>query len=194
MKKILITLCLLILSSTQGQAYPKNINIYDYPRDVPQKELMDKYGKKVKFKDYEGQFLIVVFWSKYCVPCLREMKSLEIFQEKTKNDGIKLIIVSNEREWDSLKEYLKILKKYKGENLEAYTDNNGELHAAFGIHTFPNTILINAKGLEIGRIRGSADWSDEDMIEDIYKIKAENNNREHVNPNIGIKKIKVEEL
>ena len=42
-----------------------------------------------------------------------------------------------------------------------------------GIFTSPNTVLINRKGEEIGRIRGSIDWDDDDVIEYIYKIKAQ---------------------
>ena len=38
--------------------------------------------------------------------------------------------------------------------------------------------LIN-KGKEIGRIRGAADWDDEDVIEYIYKIKAQQNKKEN---------------
>jgi len=191
---LILGLLILALNISSAFANQKGVNIFEYPRDLPKAKIMDKNGKAYTLQDFDGQFLIVIFWSKNCAPCLKEMKTLEVFQEKTKYDGIKLIIVSNEREWSGAKEYEKILKRYNGENLDAYTDRNGDLMSAFGIHSFPNTVLINSKNLEIGRIRGSADWSDKKVIEHMYKIKAENNTRGHINPNIGIKKIKVEEL
>lgn len=35
------------------------------------------------------------------------------------------------------------------------------------------TVLIGREGKEIGRIRGSAEWDSQDVIEYMYKIKAE---------------------
>ena len=37
----------------------------------------------------------------------------------------------------------------------------------------PVTVLIGREGKEIGRIRGSAEWDSQDVIEYMYKIKAE---------------------
>lgn len=56
-----------------------------------------------------------------------------------------------------------------------YVDKKGDLSADLGIFTSPNTVLINRHGKEIGRIRGSVEWDDDEVIEYIYKIKAQNN-------------------
>ena len=69
----------------------------------------------------------------------------------------------------------KMLKKYRAGDLEAYTDVNGQLASDFGIFTSPNTVLINKDGKEIGRLRGSAEWDSDEVVEYLYKIKAEHN-------------------
>ena len=43
--------------------------------------------------------------------------------------------------------------------LPAYLDSNTSLFRAFGAYGLPLSILIDAKGREIGRAEGPADWS-----------------------------------
>ncbi len=78
-------------------------------------------------------------------------------------------------EWKSLEEQQRFLRKYGAPDLDFYVDKKGDLSADLGIFTSPNTVLINRHGQEIGRIRGSAEWDDDDVIEYIYKIKAQHN-------------------
>ena len=58
-------------------------------------------------------------------------------------------------------------------DLETYVDDKSDLAAAFGIFSSPVTVLVSREGKEIGRIRGSADWDSSEVIEYMYKIKAE---------------------
>lgn len=167
----------LILVSTFGitLAEERGVNIYDEPRDIPSRPIYSYTGKKVNLTEFEGNFLIVVFWSRYCGPCLRELDNLWSYQQIVANDGIKVILVSPDTEWNNVDEMKKMLKKYHAGDLEAYTDINGQLASDFGIFTSPNTVLINKDSKEIGRLRGSAEWDDEKVVEYIYKIKAEHN-------------------
>jgi len=83
-------------------------------------------------------------------------------------------MVSPHEDWSFENEQQTILKKYGGLNLETYTDKNSALATDFGIFSSPHTVLVNADSMEIGRIRGALDWDDEDVIEHILRIKAEN--------------------
>ena len=158
-----------------SMAEEKGVNIYEEPRDIPSRPIYSYTGKKVNLTEFEGNFLIVVFWSRYCAPCLRELDNLWRYQQIVENDGIKVILVSPDTEWNNVDEMKKMLKKYHAGDLEAYTDINGQLASDFGIFTSPNTVLINKNSKEIGRLRGSAEWDDEKVVEYIYKIKAEHN-------------------
>lgn len=167
-----VVFCALVFETVE--ATEKGVNIYAYSREVPSKVIFNVQGQKVKLSDFSGKFLMVVFWSRYCVPCIRELKSLNTFANKTKNDGFKVILVSDKKEWKGgMDEQKRVLAKYGAQDLEAYVDNRGDLAAAFGIFSSPVTVLISRKGKEIGRIRGSADWDEEGVIEYMYKIKAE---------------------
>jgi len=150
-------------------------NIYEVARDVPSKKIYGEAGNAVKLSDFKDDFVIAVFWSRFCFPCLSEMESLAQFAEKTKNDGIRVILISPKDEWKSgFAEQRRFLKKFKANNLEIYVDNKEDLTAALGIFTSPVSVLVSRKGQEIGRIRGSVTWDRPEIIEYMYKIKAEN--------------------
>lgn len=175
MKKFWFAFLIFVSTFGLSMAEEKGVNIYEEPRDIPSRPIYSYTGKKVNLTEFEGNFLIVVFWSRYCGPCLRELDNLWNYQQIVANDGIKVILVSPDTEWNNVDEMKKMLKKYHAGDLEAYTDINGQLASDFGIFTSPNTVLINKDSKEIGRLRGSAEWDDEKVVEYIYKIKAEHN-------------------
>ncbi|MBO7556703.1 MAG: TlpA family protein disulfide reductase [Alphaproteobacteria bacterium] len=150
------------------------VNLYAVSRELPKKELISETGNRVALSDFEGDFIIAIFWSRYCVPCLNELKSLSKFVEQTKNDGVRVIMISPKAEWVSgFSEQRLFMKKFEAENLEIYVDEKEAVASAFGVFSSPISILISRKGREIGRIRGSIRWDSSDVIDNIYKIKAE---------------------
>jgi redoxin domain protein len=178
MKKYIPALVLaLLLCCRPLAAREQNVNIYDTVREAPQESFYASDGRKLTLADFKGKFILLVSWSRDCLPCIRELPSLKGFYDATQSSGIELILLSDEGEWSDLEEQRRFLKKYKAEGLPFYVDPQGKLAESLGIFTSPHTVLINAKGHEIGRIRGSADWDAPAVIEYIYKLKSENNDR-----------------
>ncbi|MDR1026302.1 MAG: TlpA family protein disulfide reductase [Lactobacillus sp.] len=194
MKKIIIAAYLLIFNIHSSWAQDDYVNIYAAPRTAPSHAIRNDYGKEMRLQDFKGKFLLAFFWSRSCSVCLRNMKRLASLQEDVKNDGIQIIIISPERDWNSVDERQNFIRRIGGETLPSYVDVKGNLSESFGIFSHPNTVLINSKSYEIGRIRGGVHWDNDNFLEYLYKIKAENNQAEPLRPDISIKKIKVEEL
>lgn len=176
-KYIKIFLAVLTLSGWGGIFRPDPVNIYPEPRDLPAREMFhySEDGKAFKLTDFQGQFVVANFWSRHCMPCLKELDNLNNFSNEVADNGIKVVIISPASEWNSREEQERVLKKYGAPDLDFYVDKKGDLSADLGIFTSPNTVLINSNGQEIGRIRGSAEWDDSKVIEYIYKIKAQHN-------------------
>ncbi len=170
LKRIFLTI-LSIFFITTAQA-KSGVNIFTYPRNVPDAKIFNKHGQSFYLRDFSGDFLIVIFWSKTCVPCIKEIDDINHFIKKTKGTGIKLITVSPEKEWISPEEQAAFLRKYGGENIDFYSDRKSALSNSFGIFTSPHTVLIDKNSMEIGRIRGSVDWDDDDVIEYIYNLSS----------------------
>lgn len=176
-KYLNIALAVFVLGGWGGLFKPDPVNIYAEPRALPQREMFRfaENGEAYKLNDFKDQFVIANFWSRYCSPCLRELDNLNNFSKKVADNGIKVVIISPASEWHSLEEQQKFLQKYGAPDLDFYVDKKGDLSVDLGIFTSPNTVLINRHGKEIGRIRGSVEWDDDEVIEYIYKIKAQNN-------------------
>lgn len=155
--------------------YAKNrANIYEYSRAVPQKEITGESGNKVKLDDFNGDFVIAVFWSRYCGPCIRELKSLSRFARQTRHDGIRVVMISPKGEWaGGFDEQRRFLRRFDADELEAYVDEKEKLASALGIFSSPVSVLVSRDGQEIGRIRGSIEWDKPEVIEYIYKVKAD---------------------
>lgn len=163
-----------------GWGSPDPVNIYSEPRVLPDRAIYryTEDGEAYKLSDFEEEFVIANFWSRHCMPCLRELDDLNEFSKKVGENGIKVVIISPASEWQGIEDQQKFLERYHGQDLDFYVDKKGDLSADLGIFTSPNTVLVN-KGKEIGRIRGAADWDDDDVIEYIYKIKAQQNKKEN---------------
>lgn len=171
LKKIILIILFIFFIST---AFAKSgVNIFSYPREVPKAKIFNQYGQSFSLEDFRGDFLVVIFWSKTCVPCIREIDEINKFVKKTKGTGVKLITVSPEKEWISPEEQKSFLKKYGGSDIDFYSDRKSALANSFGIFSSPHTVLITADSMEIGRIRGAVDWGDSDVIEYIYRLKSE---------------------
>ena len=162
--KIVFLAVQLLLTAHVVSAKESAVNIFAVSRDAPQRKIIHESGNAVSLSDFKGQFVVAVFWSKNCGPCLKELKDLNVFYKKALFDNIRLILISPKSEWRSAVEQRIFLKKYGAPNVEFYTDKKGELAADFGIFTTPHTVLINENGQEIGRIRGTAKWADDRVL------------------------------
>lgn len=174
MKKFcLLTLLLGFFLVTGASARERNVNIYDEGRPVPETPVYDRSGQAVYLTDFKDNFVMAVFWSKNCRPCIRELDDLNGFYNKTKNNGIVLLLISPEEDWETAFEQQQFLKRFGAPDLPFYVDKKGKLAGDFGIFTSPHTVLIDTNSQEIGRIHGGADWDSDAVIEYMYRIKAD---------------------
>ena len=172
------------------------VTIFEIPREPASRDFYTSTGKPIKLSSLKGKFTLVVFWSKHCGPCVRELKDLNEFYLKTRDDGIDVVMISADNEWESINEQRRYLDRRGARDLDFYLDRRGDLTADVGIFSFPNSLLINSSGKEIGRVRGSAKWGKDDIIEQIYQIKAKSNDYERKKDKrlMKVDKIEVEEI
>lgn len=157
--------------SLAAEAKTDAVNIFAESRDVPKRLIIHESGKAYSLSDFKGEFVVAVFWSKTCGPCLKEMADLNTFYKNALPQGIRLILISPKSEWKSSVEQRLFLKKLKAPNLEFYTDKKGKLAGDFGIFSTPHTVLIDENSQEIGRIRGTAKWADKRVLNYIKSLK-----------------------
>ena len=171
MKKNILAFLFAMLMSFGTSAKEDAVNIYDEPRAMPDRQIINESGKKISLDKFKGNFVLLIIWSKNCVPCVKELDNLNNFVNKTKDEHIKVVMLSSDAEWNSPTEQRFFVNKYKGPDLELYLDHDGKLAEDLGVFKSPHTVLINTKGEEIGRIRGSAEWDNDKVIEYIRQLK-----------------------
>jgi len=150
------------------------VNIYSTPRNLPNSKIIHQSGADFRLSDFKGDFVLAHFWSRDCAPCIKELKSLNNFHNQVKDEGIRLILISDNSEWTDSTEQWRFLKKYGASDLEFYVEENGKLSEDFGIFTTPHTVVINTDGQEIGRFRGSETWDKKEVINYIRQLKNSN--------------------
>lgn len=172
LKRYIFLFCAVLTLGAWGGKEP--VNIYDEPRDLPERKMFlnEENGKSFRLSDFRGDFVIAIFWSRYCAPCIQELSKISVFQQKTQDTNIKVVLISPASDWVSAAEQKRFLTRFEAGDLEYYVDKKGDLSADLGIFTSPNTVLINSRGQEIGRIRGAVEWDKDEMVDYIYNIKA----------------------
>lgn len=162
-------ICLLFFSvSVSSEA---KLNLFPQPRYVPNLSFYGDSGKAYKLKDFGDDLLIAVVWSRTCGPCLADLKPLNEFAKSVVNDGIRVILISPEKEWRSADEKRLFLKRFGAPNLVSFVDKKSAFINGMGIMATPTALLIDRNGLEVGQISGAAKWDDPRVIEYILKLK-----------------------
>jgi thiol-disulfide isomerase/thioredoxin len=113
--------------------------------------------------DYKGQGVVLNFWATWCSPCIKEMPDLIHLRELVKEDHITVLALSVDR--GGPKKIILFLKKHGLENLDVLIDKKSKMAQKSGVRGIPVTILIDADGIERGRITGIAPWDEPEVVD-----------------------------
>ena len=141
----------------------------------------DINGKTLKLSDFKGKYVLLDFWASWCVPCRQGNPHLLSLYAKYKSKGFEIIGVSdddrNHEAWkkavnqDKIHVWKHVLRGLKSDEKGGY-DRSEDKSENYGIHTLPTKILIDPKGVIIGRY-GSGGGNDADMdskLKEIFKF------------------------
>ena len=146
-----------LLSETN---YSKNIVVYKEPLDIKELKFKDFNLNDVDLTNKKGNIMILNFWATWCVPCKKEMPSLERLSKLYPEIDIYPINLEkpNKEKTNLFFESLNI------KNLNIYFDPEFKLVKSFNMRGIPTSILINKKGKEFGRIIGEVDFFEDSFI------------------------------
>jgi peroxiredoxin len=123
---------------------------------APDFELHDQNGKPWKLSEHRGKTVVMNFWTITCGPCVEEMPSLEQLAVIAESrDDLEVVAVTTDRSWKAVKSLFK-----PGSKLRVLFDP-GKLTVRdkYGTKLFPETWVIDEKGVIRARIDGARDWS-----------------------------------
>ena len=111
------------------------------------------------FADYKGKYLLVNFWATWCAPCRHEMPSLNKLQAELGGDNFKVITIATGR--NPVPAIKAFFKKAEITDLPILRDPNQSLAREMSVFGLPMSMILNPQGQEIARLRGYAEWADE---------------------------------
>lgn len=106
--------------------------------------------------DYGGKLVLVNFWATWCAPCKREMPGLDALAGDLGGDGFEVLTIATGR--NNPLAMQRFFDDAGLENLPLHRDPGFELAEALGVHGLPYTILLDAQGNILARLRGDAEW------------------------------------
>src|ERR1700761_1713567 len=136
------------------------------PLKLPDLAFQDGDGKPKKLSDWQGKTVLVNLWATWCVPCRKEMPSLERLQTKLKGPNFEVVAINiDTRDPDKPKAFLKDANLTQ---LGYFTDQKAKVFQdlksigrALGM---PPSVLVDPQGCEIGTIAGPAEWASDDAL------------------------------
>jgi thiol-disulfide isomerase/thioredoxin len=142
------------------------VNVAKSPLKVPDLTFQDASGKTLDLAAFKGRTVLVNLWATWCVPCRKEMPTLDALEQKLGGPDFQVVAVNiDTRDPDKPKAFLKEigvkdLAYYADPSAKSFQDLKA-VGRAFGM---PTTLLVDPNGCEIGTIAGPAEWASDDAV------------------------------
>jgi thiol-disulfide isomerase/thioredoxin len=142
------------------------VNVPAQSMQLPDLAFRDADGKEKHVSDWRGRTVLVNLWATWCVPCRKEMPSLEALQQKAGGPDFQVVTINiDTRNLDKPQAWL---KEVGVSHLDYFADPSAKVFQdlkaigrAFGM---PTTLLIDKDGCELGTIAGPAEWASDDAL------------------------------
>jgi thiol-disulfide isomerase/thioredoxin len=133
---------------------------------LPDLAFKDTSGNTLSLAQWRGRTVLVNLWATWCVPCRQEMPALDALQQRLGGPRFEVVSINiDTRDFDKPKTWL---KEVGVERLAYYSDPEAKtfqdlkaIGRAFGM---PTTVLVDARGCELGSIAGPAEWASDDAV------------------------------
>ncbi len=126
------------------------------PRPLPEVSFTDAAGNALTLGDFRGRVVLLNFWATWCAPCMREMPSLDRLEAALGGPRFEVVALSQDRGGAAVVD--KIFARLGIRRLGRYFDPTLHGAVALGVVGLTTTILIDARGYELGRMVGPAEW------------------------------------
>ena len=125
-------------------------------KPIPTAEIKNGEGQAAKLSDLKGKPLLVNLWATWCVPCIKELPTLDALAAR---DAAKLQVVVVNEDLEGPRVVTPFLQKRSLKNLKPWMDTANALMIPLKAASLPTTILYDANGKEVLRVTRDMDWT-----------------------------------
>lgn len=140
------------------------VSVAKNPRPLAELVFEGPDGARKNLSDFKGKAVLLNLWATWCIPCREEMPALDRLQARLGGTDFEVVAISIDTA--RLEKRRTFLADAGVKSLAFYADPSAEvfqvLKKAGKVVGLPTTILVDAKGCEIGIMPGPADWASAD--------------------------------
>lgn len=140
---------------------------------APDFTLKGMKGETISLSSYRGKVVVLNFWTKTCGPCLEEMPEIaDLTRILSSRADAAVIAVSTDEGPESVKDTLKsVLKEDNPPFTVAFDPEADIVMGKYGTHLFPETWIIDKRGVIRARFDGARRWGDAAVVELVDQLR-----------------------
>ncbi len=141
-------------------------------RRAPDFALKDLRGATVTLESLRGKVVVLNFWTKTCGPCLEEMPDLaELAVILRDRPDVIVVTVSTDAGPDDVKPTLQTVLKGEPPFMVLFDPEADVVHGKYGTHLFPETWILDKRGVIRARFDGGRQWNDALVVSFIDSLR-----------------------
>jgi len=124
--------------------------------------------KTVSLHNYKGKVVVLNFWASWCAPCIEELPSL-IQMQHDLGDRVTVLAVATDQDPDT---YQRFVREHNVD-LITVNDTAQKSNAEYGTWGWPETYIIDRKGIVRRKFIGPVDWTNPTIVSYLEKLRTE---------------------
>lgn len=148
-----------------AQEPSRHLAIHEIPKPLATIQFEAADGRSRSLADFRGKVVLLNIWATWCVPCRKEMPTLDRLQSALGGADFEVVALSIDRRIDTVRKFFAEIGIQK---LAMYLDSSAKATRELGAIGLPTTLLLDREGREIGRLIGPAEW-DAPEITDVIR-------------------------
>lgn len=124
------------------------------PSELPAFNIQDIDGNTINLQSFKGKKVFVNLWATWCMPCRREMPSIEQLAQAVDTSKVAFVMISLDNTFDRAIRFKQMQKL----NLPIYYPVEN-LPSLFNVRGIPTTFIFNENGKLTHRTDGSDDYN-----------------------------------
>ncbi len=176
MRGVLLSTVLVFFAANgvRAEEPPQNLVVYETPKPLPDLQFQNAAGEPISLAAFRGKTVILNLWATWCVPCRKEMPTLDSLQAQLGGPKFEVVALSIDRA--GLSAIGPFFETLGITHLAKYADPSGATLGTLRAIGLPTTLLINPQGQEVGLLVGPADWDSPDMVAFLQRLVVRQSN------------------
>ncbi len=162
--KIMVLAIAVLFGGTVATARPvgagsaRGLVIHQSPQPLPSFAIHDGDGNPAGIEALRGRAVVLNLWASWCPPCVAELPALDRLVPLATAKGVAVVAVSLDRGGAET-----VTRTFARLGIKSLALRLASPHAAaqqLDATALPVTLLIDARGREVARLIGGAEWDD----------------------------------